>query len=203
MYSSRLRERETVRRPSYSYEGMTSVRHGDEAAIREEMNRLRQELEILRRAVEDQENENDELRRDIDYSNMETAESVRAVMKAVEKLGSRFDLLEKMIISNTADIKSGIRDDMDELNMPISSKCLDIETQIKQLQTTMDNCGSVKEEVGALSEEISTQLHETFADIKFRDIFRKVETTSLFQVVNMVGTILVLAMMCFLIIANM
>ncbi len=171
--------------------------------IRNEIDRLRGEISNLKRSLEDRKAENNELRKSMKASDQANYELLTNISKSLEALGVKIDGLDSGIAEKFKKYQESARDDFEELNLPIESKCASIEEKIKALQSNLDYNEPLKEQIDGMTEAVKETLAERFGSKTIGDVLKKEASISTFIIANTIGIVVLLALMCFFIISLM
>ncbi|SHI45589.1 hypothetical protein [Pseudobutyrivibrio xylanivorans] len=168
----------------------------DERQIREEIDRLRREVYNLKDALENRRAENQDLKMAIKQAEKNNAELLTAITATLNDMSTRMDNLNGL-----DKLKSSIRDEFEEANMPMEAKCQAIEERLKTLQDNLDYTEPMKEQMGIAAEGMRETLAEKFGTKTIGDVLQKLASISTFLIADSIGIVVLLALMCFFIIS--
>ena len=136
--------------------------------------------------------------RQADKSNQELLAAITATLT---DMSGRIDGMDEQVSGSIKKIESTLRDDMDELNIPVEAKCDAIEERLKTLQNNLDYAEPMKEQMEAAAESMRETLAERFGSKTIGDVLQKLATINTFLIAHSIGIVVLLALMCFFIVS--
>ncbi|MBR5636002.1 MAG: hypothetical protein IKW81_03615 [Pseudobutyrivibrio sp.] len=164
--------------------------------IWDEIDRLRSEISGLKRALEERKAENSDLRRSMKASEAANYELLTNISNSLEAIGVKID-------DSFKKYQEAAREDFEEMNLPIESKCTSIEEKLKTLQSNLDYNEPLKEQIDSMTDSVRETLAERFGSKTIGDVLKKEASISTFIIANTIGIVVLLALMCFFIISLM
>ena len=168
----------------------------DDRQIRDEIDRLRKEVYNLKDALENRRAENADLKAAIRQAEKNNVELLTAITATLNDMSARMDGL-----NGVDKLKASLRDELEEINIPVEAKCQAIEERLKTLQENLDYTEPMKEQVGLAAESMKETLAEKFGTKTIGDVLQKLASISTFLIADSIRIVVLLASMCFFIIS--
>ena len=188
------------RREDYREDRREDPDYMDDRQIREEIDRLRREVNKLKDALDDRRAENADLKSAIKQAEKNSVQLLNVINTTLTDMAARLESLEG---SDAKDLKKVLRDDLEELNMPVAAKCEAIEERLKTMQENLDYATPIKDQMEIVSESMKETLGEKFGSKTIGDVLQKLASVNTFLIADSIGIVVLLGLMCFFIISLM
>ena len=175
--------------------------YSDDRQIRDEGDRLRREINQLKDALESRRAENADLKATIRQAEKNNVELLNAIIESLNNIGTKVDGMDGDMGSSIKKSLSSLKDDLDEINLPVAAKCEAIESRLKTLQENLDYGEPMKEKMEAATEGMKEALAEKFGSKTIGDVLQKLASINTFLIADSIGIVVLLALMCFFIIS--
>lgn len=190
-------DRRDSRRDGYgSYDDYTT----DE--IQSEVDRLRYELNTLKRTIDERRADSQEIKSAIVHSEAVYSQQLAEIGKLLEDLGNILNGVQVGIDTKLKNIPSKVSEEIEDAMIPVANKCEIIDERIKAMSSSVDNItGPIDEKMEDMNRTLTDTLASKFGSKNIGDVLKKLSSVSIFVTANMIGTITLLVLMCYFIIS--
>ena len=126
---------------------------------------------------------------------------LNAIIESLNNIGTKVDGMDGDMGSSIKKSLSSLKDDLDEINLPVAAKCEAIESRLKTLQENLVYGEPMKEKMEAATEGMKEALAEKFGSKTIGDVLQKLASINTFLIADSIGIAVLLALMCFFIIS--
>jgi len=175
----------------------------DDRELRDEIDRLKDELYTIKRTLEDRRGESSDILQLIKASETTNTNLFENLTTSIDSLNVKIDEIQESVEESLKKVKSGIRDEIDEATAPMETKCSEIDSRIKKLQDNLDYSEPMKEQMETMKNDLSETLASKFGSKTIGDVLQKLANINTFVLADVIGTVMLLALMCYFIISLM
>lgn len=189
----------------YQRNRVGSARGGDDTYLIAEINRIKGETNELRRLLEERSIQVDNLEKAMEHGNTETLAMIQKLSVSLDKLSEQLEEAEVAITDSIDQNQEGIGESVAAATKPFEEKLKKVTESlsltVSDLKKDMVKQGNKVDEAKAAVEGLEELLEEKAEKKSVIAIHQRITTMFAVGIANLVGTVMVVAVLCYLILS--